>query len=73
VNGPYIVSGDAVYSYNHLRGDPAQNLSFLMPGIYMDFAAVWKSYENICSRVRLNIDRAIPGHEFEVFKRKSFP
>ena len=72
-NGPYIVSGDAVYSYDHLRGDPAQNLSFLMPGIYMDFAAVWKSYESICRRARLDIDRVIPGHDFEVFKRKSFP
>lgn len=72
-NGPYIVSGDAVYSYDHLRGDPAQNLTFLMPGIYMDFAAVWKSYENIFRRARFDIERVVPGHDFDVIKKKSFP
>jgi glyoxylase-like metal-dependent hydrolase (beta-lactamase superfamily II) len=72
-NGPYIVSGDAVYSYDHLRGDPAQNLPFLMMGIYVDFAAVWKSYESIFRRARFDLDRVVPGHDFEVLKRKSFP
>lgn len=72
-NGPCIFAGDAIYTYDPLRGDPAQNLSFLMPGIYMDFAAVWKSYESIYRRARFDIDRVIPGHDFEVFQRKSFP
>jgi N-acyl homoserine lactone hydrolase len=72
-NGPYIVSGDAVYSYDHLRGDPGQNLPFLMPGVYMDFTALWKSYESIYRRARFDINRVIPGHDFEVLQRKSFP
>jgi N-acyl homoserine lactone hydrolase len=72
-NGPYIVAGDAIYTYDHLRGDPAQNLPFLMPGIYMDLSAVWKSYESIYRRAGFDIDRVIPGHDFEVLQRKSFP
>jgi hypothetical protein len=44
-----------------------------MPGIYMDFAAVWKSYEIILRGARFDIDRILPGHDFEVLQRKSFP
>ena len=72
-DGPYIIASDAIFTYDHLRGDPAQNIPFLMPGIYMDFTAVWKSYERIYRRARFDIDRVIPGHDFEVLQRKSFP
>jgi len=54
-------------------GNNKQNLRFLMPGIYMDFAAVRKSSEIILRRARFDIDRIIPGHDFEVLQRESFP
>lgn len=71
--GPYVIASDAIYTYEHLKGDPAKILPFLMPGIYMDFAATWKSMESIYRRARFDLNRVIPGHDFEVLRRKSFP
>lgn len=66
--GPYIIAGDAVHAYDNLRGDPAHHSPFLMYGSYVDLMAGWKSMELINGRVRGNIGRVIPGHDFEVFK-----
>ena len=71
--GPYVIASDAIYGYENLKGDPANNQPFLMIGIYMDYLAAWKSMETIYRRARFDINRVIPGHDFEVLKRKSFP
>jgi N-acyl homoserine lactone hydrolase len=71
--GPYIITGDAVHMYENLKEDPINHAPFLMYGSYVDLKASWNSMELIYERVRGNIDRIIPGHDFEVLKRKSFP
>ena len=71
--GPYVIASDAIYTYDNLKGDPANNLPFLMPGIYMDLVATWHSVERIYRRALFEKDRIIPGHDYEVLKRKSFP
>jgi N-acyl homoserine lactone hydrolase len=71
--GPYIIAGDAVNVYANLKGDPARHLPFLMYGSYVDMAASWQSMERIYRRARFDLNRVIPGHDPEVFTRKSFP
>jgi glyoxylase-like metal-dependent hydrolase (beta-lactamase superfamily II) len=71
--GPYIIAGDAISVYDNLKGDPENNLLFLMPGIYMDYIATWQSMERIYRKAHFEIERVIPGHDPAVFKRKSFP
>jgi N-acyl homoserine lactone hydrolase len=58
--GPCIIAGDAVHVYDHSP--------FLMYGSFVDLMASWKSMELIYGRVRGNLRRVIPGHDFEVFK-----
>jgi hypothetical protein len=72
-NGPYIIASDAIYTYDNLKGDPSVNQPFLMPGIYMDLVATWHSVERIFRRAKFEINRVIPGHDYEVLKKKSFP
>lgn len=72
-DGPYIIASDAIYSYDNLKGDPATQQPFLMPGIYMDLVATWHSVERIYRRAKFEINRVIPGHDYEVLKKKSFP
>jgi N-acyl homoserine lactone hydrolase len=71
--GPYIIASDAIYTYDNLKGDPANNLPFLMPGIYMDLVATWCSVERIYHRAQGEIQRVIPGHDYNVLKKKTFP
>lgn len=71
--GPYVIASDAIYGYENLKGDPANNLPFLMIGIYMDYVAAWKSMETIYRRARFDLNRVIPGHDFQVTAKKSFP
>jgi glyoxylase-like metal-dependent hydrolase (beta-lactamase superfamily II) len=72
-NGPYVIASDSIYTYDHLKGNPAKKVKFLMPGIYADKEATWKSMEEILRRAKFDIYRVIPGHDFEVLKKKSFP
>jgi glyoxylase-like metal-dependent hydrolase (beta-lactamase superfamily II) len=44
-----------------------------MPGIYMDLVATWNSVERIYRRAQGDIDKIIPGHDYAVVKKKSFP
>ena len=71
--GPFVIASDAIYTYDNLKGDPANNLPFLMPGIYMDLEATWHSVERIYRRAQCDMNRVIPGHDYEVLKRKAFP
>ena len=71
--GTYIIASDAIYTYDNLKGDPANNLPFLMPGIYMDLVATWNSVERIYRRAQGDIEKVIPGHDYAVVKKKSFP
>lgn len=71
--GVYVIASDAIYGYDNLKGDPAKGIPFLMGGIYMDYIASWKSMETIYRRAGFDVNRVIPGHDFEVLKRKSFP
>jgi N-acyl homoserine lactone hydrolase len=71
--GAYIIASDAIYTYENLKGDPANNLPFLMPGVFMDLVATWKSVERIYRRAQGDIDKIIPGHDYAVVKKKSFP
>ena len=42
-------------------------------GIYMDLVATWHSVERIYRRAKFEINRVIPGHDYGVLKKKSFP
>ena len=71
--GPYVIASDAIYGYDNLKGDPANKLPFIMIGIYMDYLAAWKSMETIYRRARFDPKRVIPGHDFQVTAKKSYP
>ena len=48
-DGPYVIAGDAVMTYDNLRGDPAKRQKFLPIGRYTDIFQVFDSLERILS------------------------
>jgi N-acyl homoserine lactone hydrolase len=71
--GPYVIAGDAVPMYENLKGDPQNNLPYIMSGVYTDMDAMWRSFEYIDELVKGDIYKVIPGHESLVFKKKQYP
>jgi glyoxylase-like metal-dependent hydrolase (beta-lactamase superfamily II) len=71
--GPYVIAGDAVPTYENMRGDPKNNERYFMSGVYTDMQAMWKSFELIDEIVKGDVERVIPGHESLVFKRERYP
>lgn len=71
--GSYIIAGDAIYSYENLRGDPQNNLKYLVPGVFVDLRATWNSIEVIYKKAGYNIEHVIPGHDFAVLGKKAYP
>ena len=46
-DGPYVLAGDAVPTYDNLKGDPANNQPYIMSGGYTALQEMWKSFEII--------------------------
>jgi glyoxylase-like metal-dependent hydrolase (beta-lactamase superfamily II) len=72
-NGPYVIAGDAVPTWENLKGDPKSNERFIMSGVYTDMQAMWKSFELIDEIVHGDVEKVIPGHESLVFKKQRYP
>ena len=72
-DGPYVIVGDAVPTWDNLRGDPKNNERFFMSGVYTDMQAMWKSFELIDEIVGSDVMRVIPGHENGVFRKQRYP
>ncbi len=66
-SGPYVIAGDAVPTYENLKGDPKNNQPYIMSGVYTDMEAMWNSFELIDEIVKGDVYRVIPGHESLVF------
>lgn len=71
--GPYVITGDAAIIRENLKGDPARHLPYTMIGLYMDFAATWKSLEAIHKIISGDTSRALPGHDSTVFEKERYP
>jgi N-acyl homoserine lactone hydrolase len=72
-NGPYVIAGDAVPTYENLRGDAQNGQRYIMSGAYTDMQAMWKSFELIDGIVKGDVEKVIPGHESQVFKKERYP
>jgi len=72
-DGPYVLAGDAVPTYDNLKGDPANNQPYIMSGVYTDMQEMWKSFELIDEIVEGDIQKVIPGHEPLVLKKERYP
>ena len=72
-DGSYVIAGDAVPTYENMKGDPANNQPYYMSGVYTDMVAMWKSFELIDEIVQGDVERVIPGHEPLVFRKSRYP
>ena len=73
VDGPYVITGDAVACYDNLYGDPKKGLKYLPTGIFVDLLAMWQSMELIHKKAQYEIKHVLPGHDSKVFNQKSYP
>lgn len=67
-NRKYVISGDAVMSYENLERDPSRGLEFRMIGRYMDFEKTWRSFE----KIKKAADFVLPAHDFRVFDHLTY-
>jgi len=73
VDGPYVIAGDAVPSYDNLKGEPENGLKYLPSGVYTNLDDMWASIALIHEKAQFKIDHVLPGHACEVLNYKSFP
>ena len=66
--GRYVIAGDAVMCNANLEGDPKKHMRFFPIGRYVDFFAMWNSFQDIADRA----DVVLPGHETAIID-KVFP
>jgi glyoxylase-like metal-dependent hydrolase (beta-lactamase superfamily II) len=71
--GPYVIAGDAVPTWENLRGDPKNGQRYYMSGVYTDMQAMWKSFELIDEIVQGDVEKVIAGHESLVFNKARYP
>ncbi len=64
VDDNYIITGDAVYSYKNLKGNPEIHSKFTPLGRYVNIIGVWNSMEEITKRGGI----ILPGHDMSVFE-----
>jgi glyoxylase-like metal-dependent hydrolase (beta-lactamase superfamily II) len=62
-DGPYVIAGDAVMTYDNLRGDPAKRQKFLPIGRYTDIFQVFDSLDRIMERAGGVMEHVLPGHD----------
>jgi glyoxylase-like metal-dependent hydrolase (beta-lactamase superfamily II) len=67
--GTYVITGDAVMSWENWEGDPVNHLPFIMNGRYIDLQRSWESFFKIKERAEF----ILPGHEIKVFDQKEYP
>mgnify|MGYP000335400306 CR=1 FL=1 len=71
--GPYVITSDAVFTYENLKGLPQEQLPYLMTGIYTDMQAMWKSFERIDEIVKGDYSKVIAGHDPRVLDKERYP
>jgi glyoxylase-like metal-dependent hydrolase (beta-lactamase superfamily II) len=67
--GTYVITGDAVMSWENWEGDLANHLPFIMNGRYIDLQKSWVSFFRIKERAQF----VLPGHEMKVFDQREYP
>jgi glyoxylase-like metal-dependent hydrolase (beta-lactamase superfamily II) len=67
--GIYVITGDAVMSWENWGGDPMNQLPFIMNGRYIDLQSSWESFFKIKERAKF----VLPGHEIKIFDKKEYP
>lgn len=68
--GPYVIAGDAVMTYDNLRGDPGKLQRFLPIGRYTDIFQVFDSLELIMDRAGGVMEHVLPGHDGSIVGKK---
>lgn len=71
--GPYVIVGDNVMTYDALNSEPEKKLPFNIPGVYTDLIAIWESIERSLSLVGHDRRRVLPGHDRLVFQQERYP
>jgi hypothetical protein len=67
--GTYVITGDAVMSWENWEGDPVNHLPFIMNGRYMNLVWSWESFFRIKEVAKF----VLPGHEIKVFDQTEYP
>jgi N-acyl homoserine lactone hydrolase len=71
--GTYVITGDAVNSYENINGNPKLGFKYNMLGIYMNQIEAWESFEAIDEQVGGDHSRVLPGHDVTIFERAAIP
>ncbi|MDW8045348.1 MAG: N-acyl homoserine lactonase family protein [Nitrososphaerota archaeon] len=72
-NGTYVIAGDAVPSYENLKGEPGLKQPYIVSGIYVNMIDFWESIAKIHEIVGKDIYRVLPGHDPNVMRKKEYP
>jgi len=71
--GPFVLAGDAIATRENLKPLPERRLPFHMIGLYMDFAAAWRSLESIMQAAGGDDTRVLGVHDPEALAKKIYP
>jgi len=67
--GPYVIAGDAVFDQENLKGDPAAHLPVIPIGRFTNIIEMWNSLMLIKEMSAI----VLPGHDYGVFQKPSYP
>jgi len=68
--GLYVITGDAVNSYENINSDPKSGTKYQMIGICTNQIEAWESFEIIDEKVGYDHSKILPGHDITVFEKK---
>ncbi|HXX54219.1 MAG TPA: N-acyl homoserine lactonase family protein [Thermodesulfovibrionales bacterium] len=71
-HGEYVITGDAVNSYENIKGDPKAGIKYHMIGIFSNQIEAWESFEMIDEKVGYDHSKVLPGHDSTVFGKKYY-
>ncbi len=66
-HGQYVITGDAVNSYENINGDLQGGIKYHMIGIVTNQIEAWESFETIDEKAGYDHSKVLPGHDCAVF------
>ena len=72
-DGPYVIPGDNVMTYEALNPEPDTKMPFNIPGLYTDLMAIWESIAKSLDYVKGEVRRILPGHDGRVCEQERYP
>lgn len=66
--GPYIITGDAIFILDNIREVPEIGYDVVPPGRYADIISCWRSIEKIKKRMK-GVQYLLPCHDFSMIER----